>query len=101
MKTKPVRSVVTIKPDETDKESGGILIPDAVRSRMQTAIDRGELIAVGGAYWKYDNGEEWPGPKPKIGDKVLFDRYAGSLIKVDGQEYRLCNDDKIIAIMEE
>jgi chaperonin GroES len=100
IKLKPVRHVAMIRPEEVDdKSSGGMYIPDAARDRMQVAVDRGELVAVGDGFF-----ENLPGPVPQIGDYVLFDRYAGSLIVIgegrDRVEYRLCNDDKIVAIME-
>jgi len=101
MKSTPVRSIVKIKPDKVENEQSGILLPDTAISRMQTAVNQGVLVSVGGAFWKYDNGQEWPGPKPKIGDRIIFDRYSGSMIKEDREEYRLVNDDKIIAIVEE
>lgn len=97
MKVIPVRHVAIIKPDQLeDRSSGGVWLPETARDRMQTAVDRGELVAVGDGFF-----EGLPGPVPEIGQKVIFDRYAGSLIKVDKEDFRLCNDDKIIAILEE
>jgi chaperonin GroES len=97
MKVIPVRHVAIIKPDKLeDRSSGGVWLPETARDRMQTAVDRGELVAVGDGFF-----EGLPGPVPEIGQKVIFDRYAGSLIKVDKEDFRLCNDDKIIAILEE
>lgn len=100
MKVQPVRCVAMIKPDTVeDKSAGGMYLPDMARDRMQTAVDRGEIVAVGEGFFK-----DLPGPVPSIGDKVLYDRYAGSLITIDEegvrQNYRLCNDEQIIAIME-
>lgn len=101
MKVQPVRCVAMIKPDKVDdKSSGGLYLPDSARDRMQTAADRGEIISVGGGFW-----EGYSEPKPKTGDKVIFDRYAGSLITIADngkrEDFRLVNDDKIIAILEE
>ena len=97
MKAIPLRYVALIKPDQVNSvTSGGIWIPQHTRERDQVAIDRGELIAHGDGFWM---GQE--GRKPQVGETVLFDRYAGVLIKIDDQEYRLCNDEKIIAILEE
>jgi len=97
MRVIPVRHVAIIKPDKLeDRSSGGVWLPETARDRMQTAVDRGELVAVGDGFF-----EGLPGPVPEIGQKVIFDRYAGSLIKVDKEDFRLCNDDKIIAILEE
>jgi len=100
MKVIPVRHVAMIKPDKIDdKSAGGMYLPEMARDRLQSAVDRGELVAIGEGFF-----EKLPGPIPTIGDKVLFDRYAGSLITIqeDGirQNYRLCNDDKIVAIMK-
>ena len=100
MKVIPVRHVAIIKPDVVDdKSAGGMFLPDSARSRLQSAVDRGELMAVGKGFF-----DKLPGPIPKVGDKVLFDRYAGSVITIQEeqirQEYRLCNDDQIVAIME-
>ena len=101
MKVVPVRHVAMIKPDKIDdKSAGGIFLPDSARDQLQGAVDRGEIVATGEGFF-----ENLPGPVPKIGDKVLYGRYKGSLItiKEDGirQNYRLCNDNEIVAIMEE
>lgn len=101
MKAIPTQFTALIKPDEVDQKSdGGLFLPDNVRSRLQYAVDRGILIDHGDGFYS-----ERPGPRPKIGQKVIFDRYAGSLIQIeeDGKrvDYRLVNDDKIIAILEE
>jgi co-chaperonin GroES (HSP10) len=102
MNIKPVRCVALIKPDKVDdKSSGGLYLPEHARDRMQFAVDRGEVIAVGDGFYKGMNG-----PIPEIGDKVIFDRYAGSLItnlNKDGkrEDFRLVNDDSIVAIIEE
>jgi len=101
MKVTPTRCVALIKPDSVeDKTSGGIILPDTVKERQQSAIDRGILIATGEGFF-----EDYRGPKPKIGDRVIYGRYSGSLITItdeDGKrvEHRLCNDDNIVAIIE-
>ena len=101
MKAIPTQYTALIKPEEVEgKSDGGIFLPDNVRNRMQYAVDRGEIVAFGDGFYV-----DRPGPTPKVGDKVIFDRYAGSLITIqEGDEridYRLVNDDKIIAILEE
>lgn len=100
MKITPVRHVAMIKPDKVDdKSAGGLFLPDATRDRLQNAVDRGRLVATGEGFF-----DKLPGPVPQIGDKVLFNRYAGSLIIIQEnggrQNYRLCNDDQIVAIMK-
>jgi len=102
MNIKPVRCVALIKPDKVDDKShGGLFLPEQTRDRMQFAVDRGEVVAVGEGFF-----DGLYGPIPEVGDKVIYDRYAGSLITIlnkDGEreEFRMVNDDKIVAIIEE
>lgn len=101
MKISPVEYKVLIKPDKVeDQTRGGLYLPDSARTRQQFAVDRGEIIAVGEGFFA-----ELPGPKPCVGDKVIFNRYAGSLVTIEEEgariDYRLCNDKDICAIMEE
>jgi chaperonin GroES len=96
---RPVEFKVLIKPEEVeDQTRGGLYLPDSARTRQQFAVDRGEIIAVGAGFFK-----ELPGPEPKIGDIVIFNRYAGSLITIEDEgvrtDYRLCNDKDICAIL--
>jgi len=100
MDVRPVEYKVLIKPDEVeDQTRGGLYLPDSARTKQQFAVDRGEVIAVGEGFFK-----ELPGPEPRIGDKVIFNRYAGSLITIEDDngkrtDYRLCNDKDICAIL--
>ena len=102
MKIKPVEHKVLIKPDEVDdKSEGGIYIPETVREREEYWVDRGTIVDHGDGFFM-----ELPGPYPQIGDKVIFNRYAGSLITIKNdkgarENHRLCNDKDIIAIIEE
>ena len=97
MKIHPTEFKVLIKPDKVEGQtSGGLYLPDSARDKQQFSVDRGEVISFGDGFYK-----ELPGPIPMVGDRVIFNRYAGSLIKVDGQDYRLCNDKDICAIVEE
>lgn len=102
MKIKPVRCVALIKPDKVeDQTEGGIYYPDVAKDRMQSAVQEGTIIAFGDGFF-----DRLQGPVPKVGDKVIYDRYAGATLTVkedDGKrvEYRLCNDNQIVAIVEE
>lgn len=99
----PVEYKILIKVEEVeDKSSGGIYLPDNTRDREQTAHDRGTLIAI--SEMSFDG---WTGTIPKVGDKVIFKKYAGTVIqhredknRVVGQ-YRLCHDKDICAIIRE
>ena len=92
----PVRYRVLIKPDEVDEKTGSLYMPQNTRDRKQEACDRGTLIAMGEMAFL-----EWEGRKPKVGDRVLFNRYAGSIVSVseESEKFRLCNDEDIGAIL--
>ena len=101
MNIQPTEFKVLIKPDKVETQtSGGLYLPDSARDKQQFSVDRGEVVAFGEGFFR-----DLPGPTPKVGQRVIFNRYAGSLITVveDGEriDYRLCNDKDICAIMEE
>lgn len=95
----PVEYKVLIKPEEVEaKSAGGIFIPETVKDKEKYAKERGTLIAVGAIAFTDPNWLD----RPKVGDKVLYDRYAGSMVKgIDGVDYRLINDKEIGAILRE
>lgn len=100
MKIKPTEFKVLIKPDKVEGQtSGGLYLPDSARDKQQFSVDRGTVIDFGEGFFR-----DLPGPAPKVGDRVIFNRYAGSLITIDDNgrtDYRLCNDKDICAILEE
>ena len=82
-----------------DKTKGGILITDDVVERAQVASTCGLVLEVGPDAYK--DKERYPkGPWCKKGSWVVFARYAGSRIKIDGGEVRLLNDDEVLATVE-
>ena len=83
-----------------EKTKGGILITDNVLERAQVASTCGLVLAVGPH--AYGDKERYPeGPWCKKGDWVIFARYAGSRIKIDGGEVRLLNDDEVLATVND
>ena len=81
------------------KTKGGILYSDEQIERQQLATVCGNVLAVGPQAYK---GEKYPeGPWCKVGDWVIFARYAGSRFKIDGGEVRSLNDDEIIATVKD
>ena len=81
------------------KTKGGILYSDEQIERQQLATVCGNVLAVGPQAYK---GEKYPeGPWCKVGDWVIFARYAGSRFKIEGGEVRLLNDDEIIATIND
>jgi len=95
MKVRPLHDrviVQRIKEEETTK--GGIIIPDTAKEKPS----EGKVIAVGNGKL-LENGTLKP-LDVKKGDKVLFGKYAGTEIKIDGEEHLIMREDDIIAIVE-
>ena len=82
-----------------EKTKGGILITDDVIERSQVASTCGLVLEVGPD--AYNDKKRFPeGPWCKKGTWVIFARYAGSRMKIDGGEVRLLNDDEVLATVE-
>jgi chaperonin GroES len=93
---KPLEYKVLVEVKKVDgMTKGGILIPDSVRERQQQAGESGTLVAIGATAFKDPEWEELP----EIGDDVLYNRYAGVVVRHAGKEYRLINDKELIAIV--
>lgn len=94
MNIKPLFDRVVIKRMEEEKVSaGGIVIPDSATEKPV----KGEVLAVGEGK-ALDNGSV-RAPKVKVGDKVLFGKYAGTEFKLDGQEILVVKEDDILAVL--
>ncbi|MBU2102710.1 MAG: co-chaperone GroES [Candidatus Omnitrophota bacterium] len=94
MKVKPLGDRVLIKPSESKKQSkGGIVLPDTAKEKPQ----EGEIIAVGEGR-KTDEGKLIP-LTVKVGNKVLYGKYSGTEIDVDGEEYLMVKEDDVLAII--
>jgi chaperonin GroES len=94
MNIKPLHDRVVIKRMEEEKLSaGGIVIPDSATEKPV----KGEVLAVGEGK-PLDNGSV-RAPKVKVGDKVLFGKYAGSEIKHEGVDILVVKEDDILAIL--
>lgn len=95
MQLVPLDDRVVIKALEAEsKTKGGIVLPDTAKEKPQ----RGEIIAVGGGKL-LDSGKRLP-PTLKRGDKVLFGKYSGTEIKVDGSEYTILKESEVLARIE-
>ena len=82
-----------------DKTKGGIVLAEATLEKQQVASQCGLVLAMGPQC--YLDKERYPeGPWCKKGDWVMFARYAGSRIKIEGGEIRLLNDDEILATIK-
>jgi chaperonin GroES len=95
MKIRPLDDRVVVQPLEAEeKTQGGIVLPDTAKEKPQ----RGKVIAVGDGKL-LENGERLK-PSVKKGDQVLFGRYAGTEVKINGEEYVIMKESEILAIIE-
>jgi chaperonin GroES len=92
---RPLHDRVLVKRVETSEEKqGGLYIPDTAKEKPQQA----EVKAVGNGKL-LENGSRVP-VDLKEGDRILFGKYSGSEIKVDGEEYLILREDEILAVLE-
>jgi len=90
--------VLPFKMNETTK--GGVIMNESTLERQQVASQCGNVLAMGSECYK--DKERYPtGPWCKIGDWVVFARYAGSRINIEGGEVRLLNEDEILATVKD
>ena len=93
MKIKPLRDGVLLKRVEDEqKTQGGIIIPDTAKEKPAEGI----IVAVGSGIPGDDDSKKTP-MEVKEGDRVLFSKYAGTEIKIDGEEHLLMKEEDIIA----
>ena len=80
--------------DEVEERRGGIIVPDSAKEKPQQA-----MVKAVGSGKLLENGERAP-VDVKAGDRVLFGKYSGSEIKIEGEEYLILKEDEILAILE-
>jgi chaperonin GroES len=80
--------------EEGEQVRGGIIIPDTAKEKPQ----QGEVKAVGSGKL-LETGERTP-PEVKAGDRILFGKYSGSEVKIDGEEYLILKEDEILGVVE-
>ena len=95
MKIRPLHDRVVVRRlEEEAKTAGGIVLPDSAAEKPS----QGEVVAVGPGKL-LDNGEV-RAPDVKAGDKVVFGQYAGSTVKVDGDELLILAESEIFGVLE-
>ena len=96
MKVRPLQDRVLIKrlEDDVEKTKGGLYIPDSAKEKPQ----QGKVMAVGKGRVS-DDGKVIP-LDVKAGDKILFGKYSGSEIKVDGEELLIMREEDILGVVE-
>jgi chaperonin GroES len=94
MKVKPLQDRIIVKRlEEEEKTKGGIIIPDAAKEKPQ----EGKVIAVGDGK-VLENGTKIK-LSVKAGDKILFGKYSGTEIKIDGEEHLILREDDVLGII--
>ena len=96
MKIRPLQDRVIVKriEDEAEKTKGGIIIPDTAKEKPQ----QGKIIAAGKGKVN-DDGKLMP-VGVKVGDTILFGKYSGSEIKLDGEEHLIMREEDILGVVE-
>jgi chaperonin GroES len=94
MNVKPLADRIILRPLEAEqKTAGGIIIPDAAKEKPQ----KGEIVAVGPGKVA-DNGQKIE-MSLKNGDKVLYGKYSGTEVSIDGQDYLIMKESDVLAIL--
>ena len=95
MKIRPLNDRVLVKRlEEEEMTKGGIIIPDSAKEKPA----EGEIVAVGNGKMD-DKGKRIP-IELKVGDKVLFSKYGGTDVKIDGDDYMIMREDDILGVVE-
>ena len=91
----PLEDRVVVKPleEETQRTPTGIIIPDTAKEKPQ----EGEVVAIGPG--RFEDGKRVP-LDVKVGDRVIYSKYSGSEVKVDGKEYLIVSEKDVLAIVD-
>jgi chaperonin GroES len=95
MKIRPLQDRIIVKRvEEEEKTKGGIIIPETAKEKPM----EGKVIAVGKGK-VLEDGKIHP-PDVKAGDRVLFGKYSGTEVKIDGEEHLIMREDDILGVIE-
>jgi len=95
MKIRPLNDRILVKRlEEEEKTAGGIIIPDSAKEKPA----EGKIIAVGPG--KRNDKGELVAMDVKVGDRVLFSKYGGTDVKIDGENYLIMREDDILGVVE-
>jgi chaperonin GroES len=95
MAIRPLHDRIVVKRLEAQETmQGGLYIPDSAKEKPQ----EGEVVAVGNGK-KTEDGKQIA-LDVKVGDRILFGKYSGSDIKIDGQEYLIMREDEVLGVLE-
>lgn len=93
VKVTPLADRVVVKPlEEAEQMRGGLYIPDTAKEKPQ----QGEIVAVGAG--RYEKNQRVP-MDVKVGDKVLYGKYSGSEVTLDGEQYLILRESDVLAVI--
>jgi chaperonin GroES len=96
MNVRPLHDRILVQRiEEGEQKIGGIIIPDTAKEKPQ----QGKVVAAGGGKVK-DDGKRIP-LDVKSGDTILFGKYSGQEIKLDGEEYLIMREEEVLAVIED
>jgi chaperonin GroES len=96
MNIRPLHDRIVVKRiEEEESKIGGLFIPDSAKEKPQ----QGEVIAVGNGKINEKTGERIA-LDVKAGDRILFGKYSGSDVKIDGQEYMIMREDEVLGVLD-
>ena len=95
MKVRPLHDrIIVQRLEEGEQTIGGIIVPDSAKEKPQ----RGKVFAVGQGKVRDDGSRQQPDVKD--GDTILFGKYSGQEIKIEGEEYLILREDEVLAIID-
>jgi len=95
MKIRPLNDRILVKRlEEEEKTKGGIIIPDSAKEKPA----EGEVVAVGPG--KTNDKGDVVHMQLKVGDRVLFSKYGGTDVKLDGEDYLIMREDDVLGVLE-
>jgi len=95
LKIKPLADRVVVEPLEAEaKSKGGIILPDTAKEKPQ----EGKVVAVGKG--KLDDSGKLIPMELKVGDRVLYGKYSGTEITIEGKEYMILREDDVLAVLD-
>lgn len=90
---KPLGDRLVVKNvEQSEKSAGGVFLPDTAKEKPQEGI----IVAIGSGR-TLDNGTKLP-IEVKVGDRVIYSKYSGSEVKIDGQEYLIISEKDVLAV---
>lgn len=95
MKFRPLQDRILVERVESEEKTvGGIILPDSAKEKPQ----QGKIVAVGPG--KRDESGKIIPPEVKVGDRILFGKYTGTEIKLDGIEYIIMREEEVFGLLE-